>query len=199
MSSKRFSISGNAEIFHLAPTLATTSRGSTFSAKCVRSAEAARRLGLPVPRAAALFEEGRAALWHARSNRPRPARDGLLITQMNGALISAFTRAAMMLGDDTLLARAQRCARFVRASLWQRSSQTLYRCCTDRSPEASSPAPRITRSSSPAALDLYEATGDQRGSNGPRSLQRSFDSHYGDEAKADTSMRDATSLMSRSS
>ena len=143
-------------------------------------AEAARRLGIPGPRAAALFEQGRAALIDARSNRSRPARDSLLITQMNGALISAFARAAMVLGDDTLLARAQRCARFVRARLWHEKSQALYRCCTDRSPKHPACAEDYAFLVA-GALDLYEATGERAWLEWAESLQRSFDAHYRDE------------------
>jgi uncharacterized protein YyaL (SSP411 family) len=100
---------------------------------------------------------------------------------MNGAMISAFTRAAMVLGDESLLDRALRCARFVKQRLWHEPTRTLYRCCTERTPRHFACAEDYAYLIA-AVLDLYEATGDHSWLRWGEALQREFDRHHADPA-----------------
>ena len=52
-----------------------------------------------------------------RSRRPRPPRDDKIITAWNGLMISAYARAAQVLGDPGQAAIAERAAAFLRAHL----------------------------------------------------------------------------------
>ena len=124
-------------------------------------AEAAARLNIPRDQANEWLIRGRESLERARSLRPRPALDRLVITQMNGAMISALTRASVVLKEPAWLDRALRCARFVRARLYDTGRHQLFRCCADR------PA-RVRACAEDYAfliqglLDLYEASGDSQ-------------------------------------
>ena len=60
----------------------------------------------------------RAILLERRSARPRPHLDDKILASWNGLMISAFARAAMLLGDDTYLQAALRAARFIRRSMY---------------------------------------------------------------------------------
>jgi len=63
----------------------------------------------PASRTASL----RARLLEARERRARPATDDKVLTAWNGLMISAFARAAQLLGRDSDLDSARRAARFV--------------------------------------------------------------------------------------
>ncbi|HEY7188078.1 MAG TPA: thioredoxin domain-containing protein [Vicinamibacterales bacterium] len=76
----------------------------------------------------ASLARSRAALMARRSLRPRPHLDDKVLTAWNGLMIAAFARAARVLGGHTTyLDDARRAATFIRAHLWNPSTQTLLR------------------------------------------------------------------------
>lgn len=136
--------------------------------------EAARALGWPVAEAQRRFEAGCAALRTARRQRPRPARDPLLITQVTSALASSFIRAGMVLDDPALVERGTRALLFVRQQLWDELSETLYRCRSVRGPRYRACAEDYAATVE-AALTLYEATGAHEWLVWAEQVQRVFD------------------------
>lgn len=144
-------------------------------------AEVARSLGLTLPEFEAQWSQGRASLLAARHQRPRPALDRLLITQMNAAFISAFCRASLQLNEPTYLDRARRTAKFIQAGLWDADTATLYRCRLDRAPRHLAVAEDhafLVR----ALLDLHETTGESRWLHWAAEVQDAFDRHHADLA-----------------
>ena len=90
--------------------------------------EIAAAIGRPAEAIAAALDQGRAALLDVRSRRPRPHLDDKVLTAWNGLMIAGFARAARMLdGAAGYLADAQRAARFIQATMWNRDSRTLRR------------------------------------------------------------------------
>jgi len=73
----------------------------------------------------------RATLLELRAKRPRPHLDDKIITAWNGLMISAFARAAQVLGDTAYLEAATRAAEFVRAKLCDAKAHTLRRSYRD--------------------------------------------------------------------
>ncbi len=71
--------------------------------------------------------ESRRLLFEAREKRPRPHRDDKILTAWNGLMISAFAKGARVLGDERYLAAAQRAADFVRANLFDESTNRIGR------------------------------------------------------------------------
>ena len=69
----------------------------------------------------------RATLLELRAKRPRPHLDDKIITAWNGLMISAFARAAQVLGDTSYLDAAARAAEFVRTKLYDANAHTLGR------------------------------------------------------------------------
>ncbi|PYK30525.1 MAG: thioredoxin domain-containing protein [Verrucomicrobia bacterium] len=69
----------------------------------------------------------REKLLSIRSKRPRPHLDDKIISAWNGLMISAFARAAQALGEPKYLEAATRAAKFVRVSLYDKESKTLFR------------------------------------------------------------------------
>ena len=59
-----------------------------------------------------------AALLETRSGRPRPYRDDKILTAWNGLMISAFARAAQILGDASYLDAGRRGAAFFATRMW---------------------------------------------------------------------------------
>jgi uncharacterized protein len=143
------------------------------------SADIAARLGLHVAEIQSAFSRGRASLLAARNQRPRPALDRLIITQMNAALVSSLARAGVQLGEPAFLDRARRAADFILSELWDESQATLYRCRLDRAPRHLAVAEDhafLVR----ALLDLHEATGEIRWLRHARDVQAAFDRHHAD-------------------
>jgi uncharacterized protein YyaL (SSP411 family) len=62
-----------------------------------------------------------------RAKRPHPHLDDKIITAWNGMMISAFAKGAQVLGDAEYLKSATRAAEFIRAELFDETTQTLYR------------------------------------------------------------------------
>jgi uncharacterized protein YyaL (SSP411 family) len=73
----------------------------------------AAELGIEVDTLESDLERARASLIEVRSERPAPLRDEKSLAAWNGLMISAFARAAFVLGEDDYAARAARAADFV--------------------------------------------------------------------------------------
>jgi uncharacterized protein YyaL (SSP411 family) len=67
------------------------------------------------------------ALLAVRVKRPRPHLDDKIITAWNGLMISAFARAAQILGDPVYLNAALRAATFLSVELYDGSRKVLFR------------------------------------------------------------------------
>ena len=128
-------------------------------------------------RAASLLASARASLLAARATRVPPHLDRKILASWNGLMISAFARAASVLGEPVYAEQATRAAAFVL--------------------ERMRPDGRLRRSvlSGPASgdaylddyaflvaglLDLYEATFDPRWLDEAVALQSVLDAHYWD-------------------
>ncbi len=88
----------------------------------------------PQGAAGARLAEARRRLLVARQCRPRPGRDGKIVTAWNGLAISALARAAQVLDDPAWREAAVRTARFLRTNLWDAVTGRLRRSwCAGRS------------------------------------------------------------------
>ncbi len=65
------------------------------------------------------------ALTVAREQRPHPMRDEKIVTAWNGLAVSAFARAAQVLGDPAMAESATRAASFVQAKLFDAATGRL--------------------------------------------------------------------------
>ncbi len=101
----------------------------------------------------------KAALYEARSSRPRPSTDTKVLTGWNALAISALADAGAVLEDPDYLTAAQECADYLLRSLRDSEGRVL-RCLRKDSGVLG-----VLEDSSlllAALLDLYEATGDLR-------------------------------------
>jgi uncharacterized protein YyaL (SSP411 family) len=62
-----------------------------------------------------------------RSKRPRPFKDTKIITEWNGFAIEAFALAGQVLNEPRYIEIAIRAASFIKATLWNKAEQKLYR------------------------------------------------------------------------
>ncbi len=102
-------------------------------------ADVASDTGLAPVAVGEALARGRQRLFEARRARPRPLRDEKVLTAWNGLMIAACARAARVLdvpgalGEEQPatgarhLAAAQRCARFLRSTLWDEAAGRLRR------------------------------------------------------------------------
>ncbi len=90
-------------------------------------AEAAAHFELSEAEVRESLGKSSAKLLAVREKRPRPHLDDKIITAWNGLMISAYARAAQVLGDDKYLATATKAAEFVQQKLYRESDHTLLR------------------------------------------------------------------------
>ncbi|MGI8602543.1 MAG: thioredoxin domain-containing protein [Verrucomicrobiales bacterium] len=139
--------------------------------------EISRRLNQPVEEIERSLANGRRALFEARASRPRPPLDRLVITQANGAMISALAQASAILSEPAYLKRAKVCARFVKTNLWDANKHQLFRCWLDRPatiPACSEDFAFLIE----GLLDLYEASAEPEWLEFAAELQTSFDQGF---------------------
>jgi uncharacterized protein YyaL (SSP411 family) len=74
-----------------------------------------------------LLTRSREKLLVIRTKRPRPHLDDKIIASWNGLMISAYARAAQVLGEPRYLEVATRATKFLRANLYDRSRKLLFR------------------------------------------------------------------------
>ena len=91
------------------------------------AAQVAAGQGLAAGDAEGRLERARQAMYDARARRPRPLRDDKILTAWNGLMIAAFARAFRVLRNTGHLESARRAASFLRSTMWQPASRTLFR------------------------------------------------------------------------
>jgi uncharacterized protein YyaL (SSP411 family) len=99
-----------------------TPEGNFEHGKSVLHAEHA-----PARAEAAAFAEDRARLLAVRAARPRPHLDDKVLASWDGLMISAYARAAAVLGSASDLERARLAADFTWNRLWDEKTRTLRR------------------------------------------------------------------------
>ncbi|MBI2071050.1 MAG: thioredoxin domain-containing protein [Elusimicrobia bacterium] len=108
-----------------------------------------------------ILQETKQKLFEARAKRPRPHLDDKVLVSWNGLMISAFAKAAQILGEPRYAKAAERSAAFIQTSLYDLKTKRLYR----RWREGESKVPGIADDYAflvQGLLDLYEATFDAR-------------------------------------
>jgi len=88
-------------------------------------------LGLSTQDFATQLQDIRAALYAVRSTRKQPRLDDKLLPSLNGMQLTALARAALLLGDDTLVREADRAAAAI-LNLLRTPSGHLVRSCRGR-------------------------------------------------------------------
>jgi hypothetical protein len=89
--------------------------------------ETAERFKKSEEETAKSLAQSREKLFAIRAKRLRPHLDDKIIAAWNGLMISAYARAAQVLGDANYLEIATRAAKFLRANLYEEKSKLLYR------------------------------------------------------------------------
>jgi uncharacterized protein YyaL (SSP411 family) len=89
--------------------------------------QVAERFGVTLEEVRALLARSREILLKLRSTRVRPHLDDKVLTSWNALMISAFAKAAQVLGDPTYARIARRATDFLRTHLWRESDRTLLR------------------------------------------------------------------------
>src|SRR4030095_12999348 len=74
-----------------------------------------------------LLAQSRQKLFSIRSKRPRPHLDDKIIAAWNGLMISAFARAAQVLGEPSYAEAAAHAANFIYTNLYDQSGDILFR------------------------------------------------------------------------
>ena len=131
------------------------------------------------PQEAQRLERARAALFAVRERRPRPGRDGKIVTAWNGLTLSALARAAQVLDEPLWLERARATAGFLREQLVDAASGRLLRsrcgAVTGAHGFAEDYACVIA-----GLIDLYEAGGGTEWLRWAAQLQEQMDSLFRD-------------------
>ncbi|MEQ1948219.1 MAG: thioredoxin domain-containing protein [Bryobacteraceae bacterium] len=100
-------------------------RNILFQARTVE--ETAAHAGISVDDCRASLSASARKLLEVRANRLRPLRDDKVLAAWNGMMISAFAKAAQILGEPRYEKAATGAAAFVRRHLWNESGQALIR------------------------------------------------------------------------
>ena len=158
--------------------------------------EVAAALGLDVATLRERIAEARLRLRVARAKRPAPLRDDKVVAAWNALAISAFARAGFAFGDEGLVARARRAARFVLDAM--RVDGRLRRLYVGGRPDVDAFLIDHVLLAD-ALIDLYEADGDPRWLRDAIGLQAQVDARFWDEAGGGyfRIARDAEPLLAR--
>jgi len=73
-----------------------------------------------------LLQAAREKMFRARCRRVRPHLDDKVLASWNGMMLGALARAYAVLGEESYRAAAEKNLAFLRASLWDEKSRTLY-------------------------------------------------------------------------
>ncbi len=142
-------------------------------------AETANLLNQTEAQVDASLAGSRRKLFEVRAKRPRPHLDDKIITAWNGLMISAFARAAQVLGDPDYLAAAQGSAKFIKAELWKNG--TLIRSYREGASEVAGFVDDYAALIQ-GLLDLYEADFDVSWLQWAITLQQKQDELFADAA-----------------
>ncbi len=144
-------------------------------------AETAAHFHLTETAAQTLLAGASRQLLTARAQRPRPLRDEKIVTAWNGLMLSAFARAAQILGDESYAATATHAAEFLQARLYDPATGRLARSSyAGRRDEAGFAADYAFLIQ--GLLDLYETTFDVRWLDWAVRLQEKQNELFGDAA-----------------
>jgi len=123
------------------------------------------------------IDQGREALYAARARRPAPLRDEKILAAWNGLMISAYSRAALALGDATYATRARRAAEFVLGKM--RKGGRLLRSYKDGQTRHEAVLEDYAFLTA-GLLDLYEVTDEPRWLEEAIALDAVLERHYED-------------------
>jgi uncharacterized protein YyaL (SSP411 family) len=101
--------------------------GKNIIALARESNDLARQTGKTVQEIDALLETSRESLFQARRKRQQPLTDDKVLTDWNGLMIAAFSRAARAFSDPHSLAVAEKAADFVLKTLRTGDGELLHR------------------------------------------------------------------------
>jgi hypothetical protein len=139
--------------------------------------EVARELKLDPRRLGAILDEARDSLYRARAERPAPLRDEKILTAWNGLMISAYARAALVLGEERYARVAARAADFALRNL--RRDGRLLRSYKDGRAHHNGYLDDYAFLTA-GLLDLFEATGEPRWLSEAIALDRTLETQYED-------------------
>jgi hypothetical protein len=139
--------------------------------------EVARELKLDPRRLRAILDEARDALYRARAERPAPLRDEKILTAWNGLMISAYARAALVLGEERYAGVAARAADFMLRNL--QSDDRLLRSYKDGRAHHNAYLDDYAFLAA-GLLDLFEASGEPRWLEEAIALDRTLEAQYED-------------------
>ncbi|MCJ8738530.1 hypothetical protein PDJAM_G00036840 [Pangasius djambal] len=89
----------------------------------------AAHFGLSVSKLTEVLASARAKLADVRRTRPPPHLDTKILASWNGLMLSGFAHVGAVLGDQTLLQRAEQTAQFLRKHLWDEQGQHMLHSC----------------------------------------------------------------------
>ncbi|MDP9291323.1 MAG: thioredoxin domain-containing protein [Verrucomicrobiota bacterium] len=127
----------------------------------------------------AILADGWRKLFELRATRPRPHLDDKIITAWNGMMISAFARAAQVLGDTSYLDAATSGAKFLRAQNFNPTNGSLLRSYRQGRGTVSGFADDYAFLVA-GLLDLYETSADIEWLKWAGELQRKQDELFAD-------------------
>ena len=148
----------------------------------VALAEVAAKLGYTPEKARTAIDEAREMLYAARGRRPAPLRDEKILTSWNGLMISAYARAALVLGDQRDASRAGRAASFILRNL-RRDGRLLRSYKDGAAREGQNGYLDDYAFLAAGLLDLYEATGNPDWLREAIALDAELEKHYEDQAQ----------------
>ncbi len=140
-------------------------------------ADFARSANLPADQVATELASSRELLYAARAKRPHPARDEKILTAWNGLMISAYAKAALVLGNPEYETTAARAADFVLSRL--RSAGRLLRTTARGSATLDAYLDDYAFLIA-GLLDLFEVSGDPRWIREAIALDQALERHYED-------------------
>ena len=158
--------------------------------------QAAKELGVTPSAFEKIVDAARPDLYKARARRPPPHRDDKILAAWNGLMISATSRAALVLGDEKYARAAERAASFILDKMRRRDR--LFRSYKDGQLRH---AAYLDDYAFVAAglLDLFEATGEPRWLREAIALDQVLAAHFEDAARGGFFMTsdDAEALLTR--
>ncbi|HEY8995037.1 MAG TPA: thioredoxin domain-containing protein, partial [Lacunisphaera sp.] len=143
--------------------------------------ECAQKFGLDEATVHTALAASAAKLSAVRAQRPRPARDDKVLTAWNGLMISAYARAAQVLGEPAYATTAERAAAFLREKLRDPTTGRLahsYRASIRDDHGFAEDYAFLVQ----GLLDLYEATFDVRHLDWAVELQERQNELFWDDA-----------------
>jgi len=158
--------------------------------------EVAAEIGLDPARAETVLEEARAQLYQFRQRRVPPHTDRKILPAWNGLMISAFARAALVLGEPAYASRAGGAADFIEVELTD--GERLRRSYVDGQVSGDGFLDDYAFLIA-GLLDLYEATFEPRWLQRALALQRVLDARFWDGGAGGyfLTAHDAEALLAR--